>query len=583
MSEPAPQTDWGLLKKLWPYVRRWPGWLAVVAVCTPLGVGAELLQPILLKKGIDEYIAAGDIEGLLALSALFMLVVTLGFAVRALGLYGLQAIGLRTLAHLRRDIFGHVMTQGQRFFDRRTTGALMTRTTSDVEAVYESLAFGAVGLLTDALLITGIVVSMLVLDWRLTLVAFSVAPLVVFVIDLFRRRLRVFYGAIRTSLSQLNGSFAEQIHGMKVVQLYGAQQRAREEFRGMAWHYADLYRRANWWDAALYAIMDGVSALAVGAMIAYGAYRFGVAPEGVTLGLLVAFIDYLGKVFVPIREFSGRIATLQAAVAALDRIFGLLETDERIRQGEVALPRATGHVAFDSVGFAYGPDRPAVLQDVSFEVKPGEVVALVGATGSGKSTIGKLLTRMYDGYGGSIRLDGHELREVALADVRRNITVVHQDTYLFDATVEENIALWDPEVAPPRVAEAAERARAAVFVEQLPSRYAHRVASRGGNLSAGQKQLLCIARAMARDAPIVILDEATASVDSLTEKLIDQAVEELFAAKTVVVIAHRLSTITKADRILVLHHGRLVEQGSHEELLARGGAYKLLVETGFAL
>ena len=575
-------TDWQLVGRLWRFVAPHAAWLWVVAVATPLGVLADLVQPVLLKHGIDGYIQRGNVEGLGLVAALFFAVVTVGFVIRELGQYALQVIGLRALARVRRDLFGHVVSQGQRFFDKRTTGALMTRTTDDVEAVYESLAFGAVGLITDALTIVGTLIAMFWLDWKLTLVAFSLSPIIVLIVDVFRRKLRHYFTEIRRAISKLNGFFAEQIHGVSVVQLYGAEASAREAFRSQAYAYAEHYRRANWWDAGLYAIMDGMSALAVGMMIAFGAWRFD-AGAGVTLGLLVAFIDYLNKVFVPIREFSGRFATIQRAVAALERIFGLMDTDERIEDGTVSLGRARGELAFERVSFAYGEGRPRVLRDLSFTVRPGEVVALVGATGSGKTTLGKLLQRTYDGYEGSLRLDGHELSSLRVDDVRRNITVVHQEPFLFEASVGENLSLWRPDVAPERVREAATRSRAAQFIEQWDDGYDHPLRERGANLSVGQKQLLSIARAMARDAPLVILDEATASVDSLTERLIDEAIAELLVGKTVLVIAHRLSTITKADRILVLHHGELVEQGTHDALIALSGRYKLLVETGFAL
>lgn len=586
MSEPRADrpSDLSLLKGMWPFVRPHTRWIWVVCVATPLGVALNLLPPILLKHGIDVDIASGNLEGLRWTALGFVGVVFAAFAMSNIGLYALQLIGLRALAQLRRHLFGHVVGQGQGFFDRRTTGALMTRTTNDVEAIYESLSFGAVGLVTDALMILGTLGIMFWLDWRLTLVAFCIAPILIGIVNLVRKKLRALFTDIRATLSTLNGYFAEQINGMRVVQLYGAEERARAEFRGQAHHYLESYKRANWWDAGLYAVMDGMSALSVGLLLFFAATQFGASAEhGLTLGLLVAFIDYVNKIYVPIRDFSGRIATIQRAIAALEKVLGLAATDERIKEGTGRLDAPSGRIDVEDVAFAYGPDKPKVLTGVNFHVRPGEVVAIVGSTGSGKSTLAKLLQRTYDGYTGSIRLDGVELADVQCADIRRAITVVQQDAHLFDATIAENLTLWSPDVTEAQMKTAAERARASVFIDELADGYDHRLTERGSNLSAGQRQLISIARAMARSAPVVILDEATASVDSLTEKLIDAAMDELFAAKTVLVIAHRLSTITKADRILVLHRGVLVEQGSHEELMAKGGRYKLLVETGFSI
>ena len=580
----AKESDFSLLRGLWPYIKPFQVWIWVVCVATPLGVAINLIPPILMKHAIDVNLPQGDFDGLRWTALAFVAIIFVGFALNNLGLYALQIIGLRGLTALRRRLFGHVIAQGQGFFDRRTTGSLMTRTTNDVEAIYESLAFGAVGLVTDALMILGTLGIMLWLEWRLTLVAFCIAPILIGIVNVARKKLRALFTDIRATLSTLNGFFAEQINGMRVVQLYGAEDRARDEFREQAHRYLKDYQRANWWDAGLYAVMDGMSALSVGLLLFFAATEFGAADEtALTLGLLVAFIDYVNKIYVPIRDFSGRIATIQRAIAALEKVLTLSRTDERITEGSEALPDPQGKIEFNAVAFSYGPDRPKVLRDVNFRVEPGEVVAIVGATGSGKTTLAKLLQRAYDGYAGSIRVDDIELSTIRLEDVRRAITIVQQDAHLFDATVAENLTLWSPDVTDAEMKAAATRSRASVFIDQLPEGYDHRITERGSNLSAGQRQLITIARAMAREAPVVILDEATASVDSLTETLIDAAMDELFAVKTVLVIAHRLSTITKADRILVLHQGELVEQGSHEQLMARGGRYKLLVESGFSL
>jgi len=575
-------TDWSLLKRLGPFVAPFKWAFVTALVLNVAEVASVLAQPLLLRVGIDYHVATLDLAELPQLAGFFLAVVMVGFIARALGIYWISAAGLKVLASMRGHIYDHVTGQGQRFFDRRTTGSLMTRTTTDVEAIQETLMMGAVSLVTDALTITGIFVTMLLLDWKLTLVSFALSPAIFIVVNLFRKKLRELSLIIRRSLSRLNGFFAEQIYGMSVVQLYGAEEHTEDTFRSLSFRFLDAYRRSNWWDAGLYAVMDGLSAVSVGLMLWFGASAFTEPGSAVTLGLLIAFVDYLRRIYIPIREFSGRLASIQRAVAALERIFGLLDANDRVGEGTVPLPAPEGSVRLEGVNFRYAEDRPEVLHGVSLAMNRGEVVALVGATGSGKTTIGKVLTRMYDGYEGSITMDGVELRDILLDDLRRAITVVHQDVYLFNASIRDNIGLWDPAIDDAQLERAVDLARARALIEDHPQGLDRVIAERGQNLSSGQKQLLAIARAMARDAPIVILDEATASVDSVTEKLIDEAIEELLSRKTVLVIAHRLSTIMKADRIVVLHHGEVVEHGSHDELMALDGRYKHLVETGFA-
>ncbi|MFO0744977.1 MAG: ABC transporter ATP-binding protein, partial [Myxococcota bacterium] len=437
----AQKTDWSLVKRVSAYVREDRKFLWIVLLLTPLGVLAEVAQPILLKIGIDDHIAKKNMDGLGQVALVFVATVFFAWLSASLGYSALQRVSLRGLARLRRAIFVHVTQQGARFFDRRHAGSLMTRTINDVDAVYESLARGAIQLLTNSLQIVLTLVAMLVLDPKLTIVAFLFSPLIYFVVAWFRARLRPISLEIRETLSKLNGYFAERIFGMTVVQLYGAEGVSQKAFDGMSEAYMKAYHRSNWLDAGLYAIMDGMSALAIGAVVWFVAVQFVEPGQAVTIGLLVAFIEYLGRIFVPIRELSGQIATLQRSFAALDKIFGLLDKHEEILPGSITLTKPVGNLKLQGLRFRYAPDRPEVLKGIDMEVRPGEVVAVVGATGSGKTTIGKLLLRMYDGYEGHILLDGHELRDVTPDSVRDAITVVHQDVWLMEGTIAENVTL----------------------------------------------------------------------------------------------------------------------------------------------
>lgn len=564
---------------LWALIQPHRKALWAVGLATPLGVLFDTAMPLLIQQTIDGPIRQKDPEGVWWYATLFAVVVLLRYLSQSLGVYALQLMAMRSLADLRAKIFNHVMRQGQGFFDVRTTGSLMTRTTSDVEAISDSLSQGVVRLLSDALLICGTLCVMLWMNWRLTLVAFSIAPILVWVVNRCRAQLKRLHGGIRELLSEQNGLFAEYIKGAAELKRYGAEPHAQRRFDERAYAFMKLYHLANWWDAGLYAIMDGLSALSVGLVISFVAHQAGYQ-EVITVGVIVAFIDALNRVYIPIREFSGRLATIQRSVVAIERVVKLLGTHEQPQEGALSPEALEGGVCFKGVSFRYQPEAPPVLRDVSFEVKPGEVVALVGATGSGKSTIARLLLRMYDDYEGEIELGGHPLQELSLSSTRQALVAVHQDPFLFKASVAENIHLWDPELSSDRarVKRAAERARADRFIEQLPAGYESECASGGGNLSVGQRQLITIARAFARPAPFVLLDEATASVDALTERWIDEATSELFAERTVIVIAHRLSTIVKADRILMLERGAVVAQGTHEQLMERSAPYQALIK-----
>ena len=390
--------------------------------------------------------------------------------------------------------------------------------------------------------------------------------------NVFRKRLRVLFLEIRKALSRLNGYFAEQIHGMQVLQHDGGEARSRANFRSQAHRYTDQYRRANWLDAGLYAIMDGMSSVAVGMLLASGAWLMGI-DTSITLGLLVAFIEYVTKVFIPIREFSSRFATLQRAVAALERVFGLLDTHEEIGGGDLDVPAGPLPLSFDTVSFAYSDDRPDVLKGVSFDVAPGEVLAIVGATGSGKSTIAKLLLRMYDGYRGNISLGGAEIRQLSTVDARKRIAVVHQDPYLFEGTIHENISLWSDVVDSSAVAEAAKVAHIDTFAPPGDDGYTQPVQERGGicrlanvNWSVSLVPSPVLLRSSSSTRP------PRASTPSRSRRSMMRSVHS--SSRTVIVIAHRISTIAKADRILVMHQGPSSNM-THEEPLAPDGHYAL--------
>jgi len=563
--------DLGLLKRLLAYLKPHAGAVFVSFLLIVAQAGIDLTGPYLTKVAIDRYIAAGDAAGLSRVALLFLLTLVLAFGIRFLQTYIMQMTGQRIMQDMRRDIFAHLQRLHVAYFDRHPVGRLMTRVTTDVDAVNELFTSGVVTVFGDLFTLVGIMGVMLALDWRLALVTFAVLPLFFFLTDWFRRGARQSFRDTRKWVARINAFLQESLSGMSVVQLYRREAKNRAAFADINRSHYDANMKAIFYYAVFYPMIELLAAVATALILVYGGGR--VLTAGLTLGALVAFIQYSERFWRPISDLSEKFNVLQAAMAASERIFGLLDASPQVVSPPQAAgaPRAEGRVSLEGVSFAYG-DGPPVLSEIDFTVEPGKSVALVGATGAGKTTIISLLMRFYDVQRGRVAVDGKDVREWDLEALRSSMALVLQDVHLFSGTIASNIRLGSA-IPIERVRAAAEAVAASRFIEKLPHGYDTEVKERGATLSVGQKQLLSFARALAHDPRVLILDEATSSVDTETEQLIQKALAVLMKGRTAIVIAHRLSTVQNVDEILVLHKGRIKERGTHQELLARRGMY----------
>jgi len=563
--------DSQLLRRLLAYLRPYLGAVAVSFVLIIAMAALDLVGPYLTKIAIDEHIAKGDAAGLAGIAALFLLVLALAFAVRFGQVFILQMTGQRVMLDLRRQIFGHLQKLHVAFYDKQPVGRLVTRVTSDVDAVNELFTSGVVTVFGDLFTLLGIMAVMLHLNWRLALVTFAVLPLFFLVTDWFRRGARESFREVRAWVARINAFLSENLTGMGVVQLFRREERNRELFAGINRGHMDANLKSIFYYAVFYPAIDLLAALAVALILVYGGGR--VIEGALTMGALVAFVQYTDRFWRPISDLSEKFNILQAAMASSERIFALLDTRPEVvaRPGAHAPAGVAGRVAFDGVSFGYAPGE-WVLRDIEFAVEPGKSLALVGATGAGKTSIISLLQRFYDVGKGRVLVDGVDVRDWDPAVLRRAMALVLQDVHLFSGTIASNIRLGS-DIPLERVKAAARAVHAEPFIERLPGGYDAEVKERGATLSTGQKQLLSFARALAHDPRVLILDEATSSVDTDTERLIQDALKVLLRGRTAIVIAHRLSTIRNVDEILVLHKGRVRERGAHEELLARRGLY----------
>ncbi|MGH7387294.1 MAG: ABC transporter ATP-binding protein [Candidatus Methylomirabilales bacterium] len=564
--------DARLVKRLLTYLIPYRAALAGSGTLLILTSGLEVIRPYLLKVAIDNYIVPGALQGLWGLALLYMVIVALEGAVHYALLFLTQWTGQRIMVDLRLEIFRHLNRLSLRYFDRNPAGRIFTRVTSDVESVKEMFTSGLVSAGGDLLTAGAIVAAMLYLDLRLSLITFAILPLLIAVVVLFQEKARGTYRLIRQKLSRLNAFLQESLNGMGVIQAFGREAVMATRFARLNAEHREATLRSLLYYALFYPAVEVTAAVGLGLIVWYGGGQ--VVREAITLGVFVAFLEYLQRFFTPIKDLSEKYYIMQSAMASSERIFELLdETPEPDGNGH-RVNALRGAIEFKDVWFAYRPNEH-VLKGLSFAIQPGERVALVGATGAGKSTVVHLLTRLYEIEHGAILADGQDIRELDLTALRRRIGLIPQDPFLFSESLGVNLRVGDA-VDHETVTRSLELAGASPVVERLPAGLDTRLTERGASLSMGERQLIGLARALAYAPDILILDEATSSVDPATEAAFARRLRDLAAGKTVLVIAHRLQAAAEADRILVLHHGALAEEGTHQELLRRGGLYARL-------
>ncbi len=576
--------DGALMRRLLTYLRPYRWHVALGVLLSVLVSAMEAVRPYFTKVAVDENIASGDTHGLLLTSVYFLVILIARGVLQYFNAYLTQWIGQQTIFDLRMQVFEHLQRLSTKFFDRNPIGRLITRVTSDVEVLNEMFSSGIVMVFSDVFTIIGILWFMFSMNWTLAIVSLSVLPLLFYGTFLFRRHARDAYREVRLQVARINTFMQEHITGMTVDQLFNKEQEAYRRFSGINGAHRDANIRSIFYYALFYPGVELIGAIAVGLILWYAGV--GALEGTVTIGTVMAFFQFNEMFWRPIRDLSEKYNIMQTAMASSERVFKLLDDTTLVRDPETPVPLrdVRGDIEFRNVWFSYtttaNGEEPAqwVLRDVSFTIKAGEAVAIVGHTGAGKTTIISLLTRFYDIQRGEILMDGVNIAHVRQADLRRQMAVVLQDVFLFSGDITGNIALGDEHISDDRVRAASRVVGANVFIEKLHGGYLAEVKERGATLSVGQKQLISFARALAYHPKILILDEATSSVDTETELLIQGAIRKLLRGHTSIVIAHRLSTIQSASKIIVMHKGEIREMGTHQELLGRGGIYSKLYQ-----
>ncbi|UEG53922.1 ABC transporter ATP-binding protein/permease [Mucilaginibacter daejeonensis] len=583
--------DWQLLKRIMRYVKPYNRTFVIAAFLTIFIAVITLAQPILMEIGLDRYILSGNYNGLVFIVILMVAQLIIQTVAQYYQTYTTNALGQSVIRDLRIHVFNHIMSLRLRYFDRTPIGMLITRTVSDLETIADIFSEGLISIAGDMLLVISIITYMLIQDWKLTLITLIPLPFLLAATYIFKEAIKSSFQDVRTHVAQLNTFLQEHISGISIIQYFAREEQEMRKFVAVNEKYRDANIRSNWYYSIFFPVVEIFMAGSIGLLVWYGCKRIlsdqqlasiTADGQGVTPGKILAFITLLNLLFRPIRQLADKFNTLQMGMVGADRIFKVLDTDEVApNNGTITTGRLKGQIDFKNVWFAYNEEN-WVLKDISFSIKPGETLALVGATGAGKSSTINILNRFYEIGKGSVSVDGVDIQNYELNFLRSQIATVIQDVFLFSDTIANNISLNNPNITRQQIVAAATYVGAHEFIERLPGGYDYNVMERGATLSAGQAQLISFVRALVYDPAILVLDEATSSVDTETELLIQNAIDKLMDERTAIVIAHRLSTIQKADKIIVLDHGEIKEIGTHQELLRiEDGYYRKLYDLQF--
>ncbi|RXF69508.1 ABC transporter ATP-binding protein [Arcticibacter tournemirensis] len=571
--------DINLLKRIFTYIKPYKRIFAWSITLTIALAIVSPLRPLLIQFTLDKYILTDDKPGLTNMTLLMLLLLVLQAVIQYYHTFLTNKLGQSTIRDLRINVFNHISTLKLRFFDKTPIGQLITRTVSDLETIADIFSEGLIVIAGDILQLITLLAVMLYIDWQLTLIVLLPMPLLVFASYVFKEAIKSAFQEVRSQVGHLNTFLQEHITGMNITQYFARENQEMHKFKQINAKHRDANIRSNWYYSIFFPVVEIISALSLGLLVWYGSKS--IIDHDTSPGVIIAFIMYINMMFRPIRELADKFNTLQMGMVGADRVFTILDThDEEENSGSFATGKLDGAISFENVWFAYNENN-WVLKDISFTVEPGQTLALVGATGAGKSSVINILNRFYEIGKGSVKIDGLDIRDYELGYLRSQIATVIQDVFLFSDSIANNITLNNPAISRDQLIKAATEAGAADFINRLPEGFDYNVMERGATLSAGQAQLISFIRALVYNPKILVLDEATSSVDTETELLIQQTLQKLMKGRTSIVIAHRLSTIQNADKIIVLDQGEIKEMGSHQQLLQHNGYYKRLFDLQF--